>query len=100
MKPMKHAFTIGLCLGALAACDKPAETKTDDPTAKNTTTTTNATGAANTATTTPTPAPAPVVINDGDLSTPADFEETAEKAITAKTYKADLASIETELSKE
>jgi hypothetical protein len=41
-----------------------------------------------------------VTITDGDLSTPADFEETAEKAITTKNYKAELTSLESDVSKE
>ena len=90
--------TAALFVLVLAACDKPAttETKTDDPAAKNVTTTTNANGTV--AVTTPTPTT--VTINDSDLSTPADFEETAEKAITAKTYKADLAALEADITKE
>jgi hypothetical protein len=86
-------------LFAVAACDKPAsqDVKTED---KNATTTTNATATAATTAVTPTPAPAPVTISDGDLSTPADFEETAEKAITAKTYKAELATLESDLAKD
>ena len=85
---------------ALAACDKPAEPKPED---KNATTTTNATSTATGAATgapTAAPAHAAVTINDSDLSTPADFEETAEKAITAKSYKADLAALEADVAKE
>lgn len=96
---MKHAIMTGLCLFALAACDNKPETKPEDPAQKNSTTTTNATAAVAT-TATPTPAPAPVTISDSDLSTPADFEEAAEKAITAKTYKADLATMESDLAKD
>ena len=79
---------------ALAACDKKDETKPEDPASKNSTT------GATTTTATTTAAPAPVAIADSDLSTPADFEEAAEKAITAKTYKAELATIEKDLDKE
>jgi hypothetical protein len=82
-----------VCVLALG-CDKPAETK---DTAKNAATTTNA--SATVAATTVTP-PAPVTIADTDLSTPADFEEAAEKAITAKTYKAELATLEKDISTE
>ena len=84
-------------LVALTACDKPSDaTKPED---KNTTSTTNASATA--ATTAAVPAAAvPVTIADGDLSTPADFEETAEKAITAKTYKADLATLEADIAKD
>ncbi len=84
-------------LFVLAACDKPASTevKPEDP-SKNTTT--NA--AATAATPAIAPAPAPVTIEDSVLSTPADFEETAEKAITPKTYKAELATLEGDLAKD
>lgn len=94
---MKSVILTAVCLLALAACDKPAstETKTDD---KNPTTTTNATTTAAVATTPP--AATPVTINDSDLSTPADFEETAEKAITAKNYKAELTTLEADIAKE
>jgi hypothetical protein len=96
---VKRFAMTALCLVALAACDKPAttETKTDDP-SKNTTTTTNATAAPTGAPTTA--SPVTVTINDSDVATPADFEETAEKAITAKNYKAELASLETEIGKD
>ena len=70
---------IGLAL-ALAACEK----KTDD---------TSATTAASGTT-------APVTIADTDLSTPADFEDTAEKAITKSNYKSELSTLEAEIAKE
>jgi hypothetical protein len=44
--------------------------------------------------------PAEIVIADGDLSTPADFEAAAETAITVKNYKTELAAIEADLNKE
>ena len=94
---MKNLVLTAALLFAIGACDKPAETKPDDPSAKNTTTT-NATATG--AVTTTAPAPQPVSIDESVLSTPADFEETAEKAITAKTYKAELASLETDIAKE
>jgi hypothetical protein len=84
-----------LCVLALAACDKKDGPKPDDPAAKNGTTTTNATTAA-----TATAAPTPVTIADGDLSTPADFEEVAEKSITAKNYKQELSTLEADIAKE
>ncbi len=102
---MKNAILTAVCLLALVACDKPASTETK-PEEKNATTTTNAvTGAAaatvaTTTTTTPTPAATQVTINDSDVSTPADFEETAEKAITAKNYKTELSTLEAEVAKE
>jgi hypothetical protein len=99
---VKNVILTAACLvtfAALAACDKPSDTKPDD---KNATTTTNATAEAGVATTTtsPTPAAMPVTINDSDLSTPADFEETAEKAITAKNYKTELSTLEADIAKE
>jgi hypothetical protein len=94
---VKSVILTAVCLLALAACDKPASTdaKPDD---KNATTTTNATTTAAVATTPP--AATPVAINDSDLSTPADFEESAEKAITAKNYKAELTTLEADIAKE
>lgn len=84
-------------LFAISACDKPAETKPEDPASKNATTT----GATTTAAVaTPTPTPTPLTIADTDLSTPTDFEESAEKAITKTTYKAELSALETDLAKE
>ena len=96
---MKKAILTAVCLLALAACDKAASTDTK-PEDKNAPTTTNATTGAAAATTTAMPAAVPVTINDSDLSTPADFEESAEKAITAKNYKTELSTLETEIAKE
>ena len=81
---------------ALAACDKPStpETKTEDPSSKNATGETTANAATTAA------AAAPTVIADTDLATPADFEETAEKAISKTNYKAELASLEADIAKE
>jgi hypothetical protein len=94
---VKNLIVTALCLFALAACDKPADEK--KPEDKNTPTTTNASATA--ATTAAVPAAAtPVTIADGDLSTPADFEESAEKAITAKNYKTELSTLEAEVAKE
>lgn len=91
---MKRSLIIGAALFALAACeDKKPETKAEDPSVKNATTTASAA-----ATTTATPAA--VAINDGDLSTPADFEESAEKAITKANYKTELATLEGDIAKE
>ena len=82
-------------LFAVAACDKPStpETKTEDPASKNATGETTANAAATTVA-------APPVIADTDLATPADFEETAEKAISKTNYKAELASLEADIAKE
>ena len=91
---MKRVISLLGCaaLLALAACeDKKPETKPEDPSVKNATTTTTATASA---------APAAVTINDSDLSTPADFEESAEKSITKATYKAELATLEGDIAKE
>jgi hypothetical protein len=77
---------------AVAACDKPAETK-QDPASKNATTT----GATATTATT---AAAPPEISDSDLSTPADFEETVEKAISKANYKTELTALEADIAKE
>lgn len=89
---MKRAIMTAMCLFALAACDKKDEAKPEDPSAKNGTTTTNATAAATAAT--------PVTIADSDLSTPADFEDVAEKSITSKNYKQELSTIESDIAKE
>lgn len=73
----------------LAACEeKKPETKPEDPSAKNAPTTQSA------------PAPAPLTIADGDLSTPADFEESAEQTITKANYKTELATLEADIGKE
>lgn len=94
---MKRAILTCICVAALAACDKPAETKPDDPSAKNTPTAATATGAA----AAPTGAAAAASsLDDKDLVTPADFEETAEKSIDAKNYKAEYASLEQQITKE
>jgi hypothetical protein len=91
---------------ALAACDdKKSETKAEDPSVKNATgdaSTTAATGdmATPLAARDAGPATAPVTINDTDLSTPADFEESAEKAINKANYKAELATLEGDIAKE
>lgn len=83
-------------LFAVAACDKPStpETKTEDPASKNAATTGETTANAATA------AATPPVIADTDLATPADFEETAEKAISKTNYKTELASLEADIAKE
>jgi len=96
---MKRLIMIGAALFALAACeDKKPETKPEDPAVKNATTTTTASVAATT--TAATTAAAPMAINDSDISTPADFEETAEKAIDKKNYKAELSTLETDIAKD
>jgi hypothetical protein len=96
---VKNAILTAVCFLALVACDKPASTETK-PEDKNAPTTTNAVSDAAAATTTTTPAATPVTINDSDVSTPADFEESAEKAITAKNYKTELSTLEAEVAKE
>jgi len=42
----------------------------------------------------------PAPIADGDLAVPADFDEEAEKQITAENYKAELDALDKELSAE
>lgn len=94
---MKRAalLTATVALLALAACDnnKPStETKPEEPAAKNAPTATPPVATA--------PVQAAVTVADSDLATSADFEEAAEKAITPKTYKTELASIEADLAKD
>lgn len=93
---MNRSLAILFAALLIAGCDnnKPAETKTEDPATKNATTTgATQTAAANTAA-------APPTIADTDLSTPADFEETAEKAISKANYKAELTTLEADIAKE
>jgi len=83
-----------LCaLFAISACDAK---KTEEPTAKDTTT--GATTAIATGTATTVAVALPVTIDDKDLSTPADFEESAEKDISKTNYKKELASLETSIT--
>lgn len=94
---MKRLILLAATILTLAACDdKKPETKTDDPAAKNAT----ATSATATTAATPTPMPAAVTISDSDISTPADFEEAAEKSIDKKNYKAELSTLETDIAKD
>lgn len=96
---MKRALMLAVALFALAACeDKKAETKPEDPASKNATTTGATTATATAAAATATPAA--VTIDDTDLSTPADFEETAEKGISKTNYKQELSSLEADIAKE
>ncbi|MBX3264145.1 MAG: hypothetical protein KIS78_24660 [Labilithrix sp.] len=83
-------------LFAVAACENkpPADKPEEDTTSKNATTT-----GATQVVATPTPPAAPVIA-DSDLSTPADFEESAEKAISKTNYKAELASLEADIAKD
>ena len=96
------AITVGSLI--LLGCDKPAEQKTPDPAAQaqaqqGTNAATNpANPAAPTTAATPTPTAEPIA--DSDLFTSADFEDEATKAITNKNYKTELASLETDVSKE
>ncbi|AKU99295.1 hypothetical protein AKJ09_05959 [Labilithrix luteola] len=94
---MKRAVMIAAALFALAACeDKKQEAKVEDPAAKNAPTAVASAAPVETAAA----QPAAVAIDDGDLATPADFEETAEKSITKANYKQELASLETDIAKE
>ncbi|MBX3206669.1 MAG: hypothetical protein KF764_16470 [Labilithrix sp.] len=82
-------------LFAVAACEnKPSTDKPGEDPSK-TPTTTGATQPVVTATPV-----APPAIADSDLSTPADFEESAEKAISKSNYKAELASLEADIAKD
>jgi hypothetical protein len=83
---------------AIAACEnKPStETKPEDPSSKSAPTAATATATTTAATT----AAAPAEIADTDLSTPADFEEAAEKAISKTNYKTELTALEADIAKE
>lgn len=91
---MKSMSLTTLCAVALvcglAACDKSSSSS---PTETTPTTATSATASA-------AAVPTPVTISDTDLVTPADMEPQAESTITSANYKAQLASLETEMSKE
>jgi phage shock protein A len=84
--------TTVLCALGVFGCDKPAEQKTEPAT--------SATVAATTATPAVTATATAEAIAEADLATPADFEEEMEKAVTAKNYKTELASLETEMAKD
>ena len=88
---MNRAMIVLFAALAASACE---EKKAEVPAS------TEAKNAPTAAETAATPAPQPVAIADSDLATPADFEETAEKAITKANYKTELASLETDISKE
>jgi hypothetical protein len=94
---VKRAIVTTTVLCTLAVfglgCDKPADPKTD-PAATSATVATTATPTAATATATA------EAIAEADLATPADFEEETEKSITPKNYKAELATLETDINKE
>jgi hypothetical protein len=103
MKANATIFAIALGSFVLLGCDKPAEQKTPDPAAQTQQGTNAATNPANpaaptTAAATPTPTAEPIA--DSDLFTSADFDDEATKAITNKNYKTELASLETDVSKE
>jgi hypothetical protein len=94
---MKEAIIVlasALAVLSASACDdkKAADQKTEEPAAKNTTTNATAAPTAN--------ATATAAIDDADLATPADFEESATTAITKANYKTELATLEADLSKE
>jgi hypothetical protein len=99
---MKRATLLAaVALFALAACDdKKSESKTEDPSTKNATTAASTTANAAAAGTATAATPAAVSINDNDLATPADFEESAEKAITKANYKQELSTLEGDINKE
>ena len=107
---MKTILTATIFATALLfGCDKGEGEKKPEPdpsvaaTAANTTTQAPANavpGAGDTNTATAAPRPALDTISEADLSTPADFEEEADKTIDAKNYKTELASLDTEIGKE
>ena len=91
-------IAITLSAFALLACDKEPTVDSAKPDAAVTQT---STGLNNPSVgTTPIVAAPIVVLSDSDLVTAADFEEEAEKSITSKNYKAELASLEVELTKD
>lgn len=88
---MKRSYAILAAAAlAIAACEekKTDAIPTEDPASKNATTTGG------------TAAPVAITVEDGDLATPADFEETAENAITKANDKTELSSIEAAIAKE
>lgn len=89
---MKSMNVMTLCAAVLvcglSACDKSSSSSSTE-----TATATSATASAAAVQT-------PVTISDTDLVTPADMEPQAESTITSANYKAQLASLETEMSKE
>ncbi len=94
MKISKLAMmgTTALLACALMACEKETPKPQTDPVAPPSTVTTTATAAPGTRTA--------ETIADSDLSTPAGFESEAEGSITSKNYKAELTSLESEVTKE
>lgn len=98
---MSRTLMIVVVLGSLGlvACEQNKAPETTTPTGTTAKTPSETTNAATANPVTP-PAPQAVAIADTDLSTPADFEEEAEKAITAKNYKTELASLETDVAKD
>ena len=89
MKSMSvTTFCAAVLVCGLTACDKSSSSSSTE-----TATATSATASATTQ-------QAPVTIADSDLVTPADMEPQADSTITSANYKAQLASLETEMSKE
>jgi len=101
---MNRAIMIAAAaLLALTACEeKKTDPKLEDPASKNPTTTGATTPITTTTAATPVaaPVPVPVTIAEADLSTPADFEDSAEKSITKANYKAQLTTLEADIAKE
>lgn len=83
MKRVTLLVAIGI---ALVACDKQENKPDQAPQAAA-------------PTTAPAAAPPPAIA-EADIVTPADYEEEADKEITVKNYKAELASLETDVAKE
>jgi hypothetical protein len=100
---MKNMAKIAMTMASLAlvACDKPQDSTASTPAASAApNTATNAAPNTNTTGATQAKAPQPVTIADTDLVSPADYEPEAETAITSKNYKAEIATLEAEMSKE
>jgi hypothetical protein len=88
--------TLMMACAALVACDKADEKKPEAETPAPATAT-----PANTAATPQATAATPTVdIAEADLVTAADMEDDAEKTITKKNFKSELASLEAEIAKD
>jgi hypothetical protein len=83
----------------LFGCDKP-ETSADTKSTETTNAAAAPASAAGNVNANVNPNAAATPLVDSELSTPADFEEETEKAITSKNYTAELATLESEIDKE
>jgi hypothetical protein len=91
---MKRLMILPLAI-LLFGCDKK-----DDTATAPTTTTAPATSATTATTASAAASATPATIAEADLITPADMQDDAEKAITKKNYKTELAALETEMAKD